>query len=326
MLKRSSASNKTFLKKLSLLVNSGLPLSKALDLACGPADPCGISGQVKSGVSLGSALMAAGFPPMAAGIVSVAEKSGNLPSGLAKAAEYLDKQSSFRRKMIGALAYPAFVIGLSAVSVLAFSIFLLPLFSSIYVGLGMRLPLLSRLLLKSVKFLPLAVAAAVISSYFMGKYLLSDRGIGFPVIGAFRKRVALAGFYSSMSQSLSAGLNIVESHEISADSVASGLIRAKLREALRSVSEGDPLNRSLERTGLFDATAISLIEAGESSSSLGNVFAQLAGAAEEEIEVSVKTVSSLVEPVSTLAVGLVVAIIVLGMFMPIIKLVEAFGG
>jgi len=118
----------------------------------------------------------------------------------------------------------------------------------------------------------------------------------------------------------------MEALSLSTSLMSSKLFKDKLSSSIKAVSEGEPLSEALRMSGLFDDTALSLISAGERSSSLDKVFSQLSIMYEEEIESGLKTFTNLIEPASTLATGLVVGIIVFAMFMPIIKLISVLGG
>jgi type IV pilus assembly protein PilC len=315
-----------FFRKLSLLMGAGASISGALDLAARSEYFKMIAEKVKSGGSFSDALEADVFPPAVIGIVSVAEKSGSLSTGLERACRYLEKKDNFKKKILGALLYPAFVLLLCCVSLLILISVLLPSFAGIFQSVGVALPPISRFILDSGRFLPLMAAAFIIILYCLIRYLFSDRGFKFPVIGRFRAKIVMASFFNSMAESLSSGMNILDSLSLSTGLINSGLFKEKLMASNKLVSEGNALSESLNNTGLFDETVISLVSAGEHSSSLDKVFAKLADLYEEETENSLKTFSSLVEPASTLATGLVVGFIVFAMFMPIIKLISVLGG
>jgi type II secretory pathway component PulF len=315
-----------FFRKLSLLMGAGASISAALDLAARSDYFKGISEKVRSGGSFSGALEADVFPPAVIGIVSVAENSGSLSTGLARACRYLEKKDSFRKKIIGALIYPAFVMLLCCASLFILMSVLLPSFAGIFQSIGVALPPISRFILDSGRFFPLMSAVIAIMLYCSIRYLFSDKGFKFPVIGKFRSKLVAASFFSSMAEALSSGMNLLDSLSLSTGLVNSALFKEKLLASNKLVSEGNALSESLNSTGLFDETAISLISAGEHSSSLDKVFAQLADLYEEETENGLKMFSSLVEPASTLATGLVVGVIVFAMFMPIIKLISVLGG
>ncbi len=315
-----------FFKKLALLMGAGMSISGALDLAARSDYFRGIAEKVKSGGSLTGALDPAVFPAAVIGIISVAENSGSLPAGLARACRYLEKKEAFKKRIFGALLYPAFVLFLCCVSLFILISVLLPSFARIFQSVGVTLPPLSRFILDSGKFFPFVAVVLIGLLYLFVRYLMGDKGFWFPVIGKFRSKLVLASFFGSMAESLASGMNIMASLSLSAGLVNSRLYKEKLEASIKQVSEGDALSESLNNTGLFDETDISLISAGERSSSLDKVFAQLAVLYEEGTENGLKTFSSLVEPASTLATGLVVGLIVFAMFMPIIKLISVLGG
>jgi len=315
-----------FLRRLSILLNAGLPLGRALDSTCGPSGLAGVSEKVKSGSPLSDALDPAFFPPSVIAIIRIGERNGDLASGLARACEYMQKKDSFRKKLVASLMYPAFVLVLCAAAMVILVSVLLPAFAGIFNSIGVPLPPISRFILDSSRFMPLFSALFVMALIFTARYLMSDRGLKLPMIGNFRKKVLLASFFHAMEGSLSSGMNIIDSLELSAGVMNSKMYTSGLLSVSKAVSEGHSLSGALEGSGLFNGTATSLVSAGEQASSLDKVFHQLSVLYEEEIDSNLKTFSSLVEPISTLATGLVVGIIVFAMFMPIIKLISVLGG
>ena len=315
-----------FLKKLSLLMAAGVSVSAALDMAASSDHFKIIAEKVKSGGSLTEALDANVFPPAVIGIISVSEKNGALASGLSRACSYLEKKETFKKKIIGSLIYPAFILTLCCASIFILVSVLLPSFAGIYQSIGVKMPALSRIILDSGRYFPLIIVLVSIFIYLFVKHLTGDKGFGFPVIGKFRSKILLASLFNSMAESLSSGMNLMEALSLSTSLMSSKLFKDKLSLSIKAVSEGEPLSGALRMSGLFDDTALSLILAGERSSSLDKVFSQLSIMYEEEIESSLKTFTTLIEPASTLATGIVVGIIVFAMFMPIIKLISVLGG
>ncbi len=235
------------------------------------------------------------------------------------------KERKLQKKIAGALVYPAFVLTLCFISLFILVSVLLPSFAGIFRSIGIELPLISRFILDSGRFLPLFMIIIATLAYFAFRYVMSDRGFRFPIIGRMRSKMIAASFFGSMGEALSSGMSIMDSLMLSAGLVNSPMYKEKLEECIKLVYDGNGLSDSLQTTGLFDDTDISLISAGQHSSSLDRVFGELAEMHSEEIENDMKTFTSLVEPVSTLATGLVVGLIVFAMFMPIIKLINALG-
>ena len=314
-----------FLKKLAILTEAGMPIADALDSAAVNDSFRSIAEKVRSGGSFSGALEADHFPPAVIGIVSVSETNGALSAGLGKACRYLEKKDAFRKKVLGALLYPGFVMMICCVSVLILVSVLLPSFAGIYRSLGATLPPLSGFILASAGFFPLIVLILAALSFFAVRFSLSDKGFILPVIGKFRRKLILASFCGSMAESLLSGMSVEDSLSLSAGVVSSVMFREKLAVSRQLLLEGNSLNASLNITGMFDDTALSLMSAGERSSSLGGVFSRLSDLYEEEIESGLKAFTSIIEPASTLVTGLVVGIIVFAMFMPIIKLINVLG-
>lgn len=325
MLKIFSGSSKPreYLKQLSILLNAGIPLAKAIDSVNAES---AVSESIRSGSSFSDALDTSVFPPSAVAMIRVGERSGNLAEGIARACEHMEKSNSFRKKLIGSLIYPAFVLALCFAALVVLTSVLLPSFAGIFSSIGATLPPLSRFIMDIAGYLPFITASLAVSLVVLARYLMSDAGFKFPLIGKFRSKLLLVSCFRAMAESLASGMNIIDSLELASSVLGSKLYRDKLLSASVSVMEGDSLSNAFKKCGIFDGTVISLVSAGEQASSLDKVFGQIARLYEEEIENSLKTFSSLVEPAATLATGLVVGIIVFAMFLPIIKLISILGG
>ncbi len=322
----SSRKSFNFLKRLSIFLDAGLPLSTSIDASSIRKEQIAVSDKVKTGSPLSLSISGLGFPTAVIGMIAAGEKNGTLSSSVSAACRYLEKRDSFRKKIVGSLIYPSFVLVLCGVSIIILMSLLLPTFTSIFDGLGVSLPLVTRLMIRTAGYSRYIGIAVLITAYFSFKHVTGDGGLNLPVIGAFRKKMMAASFFSSMAGSLSAGMSVIDSLKLSADLIESREMRSRLAAAVKAVSDGGTLSGSLSSTSIFDETALSLVSAGEASSSLERVFSQLSFLYEEEIEGALKTMSGMIEPISTLACGVVVGIIVFAMFMPIIKLVSVLGG
>lgn len=304
-------------------MNAGIPLSRALDVACAPAS---VSEKVKQGGSLSGSLDPAFFPPPVIAMIKVGETTGNLATGITRACNYMEKRGSLGKKLIGSLIYPAFVLILCVAALAVLSLVLIPSFAGIFGSMGQSLPPLSRFIMGISGYMPLIAALLAVSLYFAAKYLMSDRGLNALLIGRFRGKCIQASLFKAMAESLSSGMNLIDSLGLASGVVNSGIYRDKLSAISLSVTQGQALSGAFADSMLFDDAVLSLVAAGEQASSLDKVFGQLAALYEEEIDSDLKTFSSLVEPAATLTTGVVVGIIVLAMFMPVIKLINVLGG
>jgi type II secretory pathway component PulF len=307
---------------LSILLNSGIQLSKALDIIKDEQ----ITAKVNNGLGLSAALEGSQFPALALSIVRVGERTGNLAESLALALKYVENKDQLKKRVISSLIYPAFILILCFAALLMMTMILVPALTSVFNSMNVQLPLISRALIWITSHLPIIILIVSICSYALFKYSASDKGLDMPVIGGFRRKLIYASLFKTLSTSLSAGLNIIESIEIAASTSASDLIKSKLSAIKKDVLEGSSLSESMKKSGLFEEHQISMMSAGEQASSVDKISEQIAGSIEESINNDIKIGLSLVEPLFTLITGVVVGIIVFGMFMPIMKLMTVLGG
>jgi type IV pilus assembly protein PilC len=315
-----------FLKRLSIFLNAGLPLSISLDGASSNAVQRDFAEKVKAGASFSSSLSILNIPGNITGMIAVGEKSGDLASSVSAACAYMGKNVSFRKKLLSSMIYPAFVLIVCFAALIVLSAVLVPAFSSIYESQGIELPFISRLVIATMAHMNIILIVFVVIGALAVRYIAGDRGLELPISGSIRKKLLAAGIFRTMAEGLGAGMNLIDSLNLCLNITGSSAIRSKIIEASSKVNAGAPLSASLAGTGIFSSTAISLIGAGEAASSLVPVFRQLSAMYEEELENMFKAAAGLAEPLSTLACGVVVGIIVLAMFMPIVKLMGVIGG
>jgi type IV pilus assembly protein PilC len=240
--------------------------------------------------------------------------------------KYVENKDQLKKRVISSLIYPAFILILCFAALLMMTMILVPALTSVFNSMNVQLPLISRALIWITSHLPIIILIVSICSYALFKYSASDKGLDMPVIGGFRRKLIYASLFKTLSTSLSAGLNIIESIEIAASTSASDLIKSKLSAIKKDVLEGSSLSESMKKSGLFEEHQISMMSAGEQASSVDKISEQIAGSIEESINNDIKIGLSLVEPLFTLITGVVVGIIVFGMFMPIMKLMTVLGG
>lgn len=278
------------------------------------------------GASIGSSLDPLVYPGEVICAISAAESTGNLSSGLQRAVRYMENRDSLRKKMASALVYPLFVLALCASSVVMMMTVLMPAFSAMFDSMGVQLPLASRIVIGAGRWFPALLPLLILLAYCGIRLAVGDNGLKLPVIGKFRIAVLKQSFYQGMGEALTSGVGVYDSLKAASENSGCAWFNSKISAALEHVSGGSSVSEALKGTGIFDELIVSVISAGERSSSLDRVFCQLASVQNEEIQSGIKTFTSLLEPVSTLATGLVVGIIVLAMFLPLIRLVGALGG
>jgi type IV pilus assembly protein PilC len=325
MLERFLRSNKSVpLKELSILLKAGHPLIRTLELVCSDSHPH-IARSVENGSSFADAI-SKDLPMSAVSLIRAGEASGKLDAGIYAAWKSIETIRNIRRKLVGTLIYPAFVLAVCFIALLVFSSIVLPSFASTLMYSGAKLPFISKAVVVFGYNMPFIISASLIVGAFSIWYIYGDGGFSVPLVRGIKKKLLLSSFFRIMSTSLSSGTSLLDALKLTISTTSSPVFKEKLTFVHSQVREGKEFSVCLKGTGFFDDTAISLIMAGERSAALTQVFEQLSCMYEEGVEETIKMSLSMVEPASTLIVGLVVGIIVLAMFLPMIQLVGALGG
>ena len=257
------------------------------------------------------------------------EKSGNLDEVLSRYVAFQRLALSFRKKLISSLVYPVIlvvgVIGLVTMLVT----FVIPKFAELFSDLGQKLPPMTEFTISTAltvkKYLPLIVIAIVVIYLLLNRWAKTQRGaelldrfkLNLPIVGSIWQRYQIAVFSRMMSTLLSGGLPLVTALETAGQSMASRLIVRGIREASKSVREGQTLAQSLEQTGVFPDLAVEMVEVGEATGALPTMLSSIAEFYEEDVQSALSAAMSLIEPAILVFMGVVVGFILISLYLPI---------
>jgi len=333
-----------FVRHLSTVLNAGLPLAKGLRTVARQLENPALaqvvdtlSDSVHSGEMLSSAmaLMPGVFDPLTVNVVRAGEVGGTLPRTLGQLAEDLEKKLALRRAVLGALVYPAVVVGIASVVVGFLLAYVVPTFSGVYEKMHLELPFITRMMLLLsdvlvrywwVLVLVLATAAAVfrrvrhVESVRRGWELLLLR---LPVLGKVRRGALAVRFLGTFSTLIGSGVSVVATLRLMAELSESLLLREATEEIRRHVSRGGTLCEPMERYAfLFTPMAVQMVSVGEQTGSLAESTIRTANFLAADVDGRVKTMTTLIEPLMTVGLGLVVGTIVLAIYLPMFDLMK----
>ena len=332
----------TFVKNLAVTLRAGLPVSKALKVVTEqmPNEHFqkvvgDIAHRVETGQTLSDGLKHYPkiFSPMFYNMVKVGEESGELDKTLEYLASQVSRDYNLIRKTKGALIYPGVVLfALIVIGYLMFT-FVLPRLTETFVDFGVELPFLTKVIIAVVDIFSTysaLVAIILISSavgfwYWKktvpGMYVVHKINLKIPIIGKLVKKVNLARFTLIFSSLLKSGMPIVEALKITSETMSNVYYRDSLKESSEKVKIGIDLRTSLERhTDLYPPMVTQMIRVGEESGTMEEVLAEVSHFYENEIDDSVKNLSSIIEPVLVIVIGAVVGVLAVGLIMPIYNL------
>lgn len=326
-----------FNQELAALLKAGLPLLQALNLMLERLkDPTfrevlvQVRDRVLSGVELSQAFASFGnmFPPLYAATLKAGERTGELEQVIRRFIRYLKLVIEARKRVVSALVYPAVLIGLSIGLIFVMAIFVLPNFNQFYDQLDIKLPWLTRFtiggslfLRQNLLWIALGVAAAVIAARRWGRTAAGGIAIDHaklrsPLLGPVLHLFSLAEFCRSLSTLLAGGMPLVPSLEISIGAVSNRYVRREMGSTVQLVREGKSLHESLETTGVVNDLAIDMVKVGEATGSLDVMLGNVSDFFDEEVEIRMQRILSLLEPMMLVLMGGIVALILVSVYLP----------
>jgi len=270
-------------------------------------------------------------------LVESGEAGGNLAMVLNRLANYLERDSTFKKKIISALIYPA-ILMLAGLSALLFmTIKIIPTFVEIFEGFNIELPFLTKLLLGVSIFIRnygiIMVIAIAIGVWFLRKYIATKKGkkqyhlflINMPMLGDFFRTLAIERFTSEMSTLVESGVPMLYSLEISERSVNNVVLGEIIGNIKEDVRAGRPLGQSLEKSNFFDPMVVQMVNIGEEIGELSNMFKRLNAFYQEYLETFLVRFTSMFEPIMLVFMGAIIGVMVIGLFLPIFEISQIGG-
>lgn len=329
-----------FSQELCALLAAGIGLVESLQTLAGkeerPAVRVVLEDVIRvlsAGAPLSEALGAhpAAFPPLFVATVKAAERTGDLPEALARFVAYRTQIDQVRKRVVGALIYPALLLGVGALVTVFLLAYVVPRFASLYQDAGRDLPLLSQMLLAWGRFFEahwaavlagaaaLVVAAAQALTRPAVAARLADAPWKVPALGERLRVYQLARLYRTLGMLLQSGLPIVAALRQSSAMLAPQL-RPRLERAVVALGGGRLISAALDESGLTTPVALRMLRVGERSGRMSELMGRIATFHEDEMARSVEWFTRLFEPLLMLAIGAVIGLIVVLMYVPVFEL------
>lgn len=335
----------TFTRNLALMIRSGIGMSEAVEILLEDAERAPlkkiftkIKADLEKGLQLSSALTSfpTQFSSVFINLLKAGEESGNLESTLLQISSQLKKENDLKKKVLSALAYPMILVFLALGVVTLLVVVVLPRVSKVFTQAHVQLPLLTRTLLAisdfiTQRFFTTAMIIGVIIALILfarrsaaGKAVLQAIFMKTPFIAPFIKKIALVRFTGTMHSLMKAGVPLVRSLEITAQSIGNSAYQKTLldmasNEITRGISFGMALK---QRPDQFPRLTSSMIIVGEKSGNLDAVLENLSAFYEEEVDSTLKTLITILEPALLLIIGLIIGGIALSIVMPIYQMIN----
>ena len=329
-------------RQMATLLGAGLPLVQSLTtLITQTSHPQlkTILAQIREEVNEGSSFSHTltrypeVFPAFYLNMVRAGEASGTLHLVLERLADFNEKQQALKGRVRAALAYPLFMFLIGSGVLFFLVTFVVPNVTRIFDEMHQALPLITIILIGVSRFLETfwwVIVAGLIGGFVALKYFLSKTQKGrvlldrillaLPVVGPINRKMAVARFSRTLGTLLESGVPLLASLEIVRNIVGNSLISDAIQQAGNDVREGQSLSAPLARSGLFPTISVEMISVGEQSGNLEPMLYRIAEAYEKEVESGITMLTSLLEPVMILVMGLAVGFIVVSILLPIFEM------
>jgi type IV pilus assembly protein PilC len=333
-----------FCRQLGTMISAGLSVVDALDIIAEQLPnkrlseaAKDVSAKVREGMSISSAMQMHPrvFPEFVVNLVKVGEETGGLDAALIKAAEYYEKIAMIKSKIKSASFYPTFVVVVATAIISGILYFLVPTFAQIYEGLGGELPLPTQMLIAASNALrnslPTIIASIVIFSLVF-RYLYRNNyafrkamhklSLRVPKMSDLVVKSTMAKFARTMASLFSSGVALERAFEIAGQTAGNIVIKEAVDQARKAVTEGEPMYKALDKTGLFPKIVIAMIRVGEDTGKLDDMLETIARFYEDEFDKTVEGLIKLIEPMLIVFIGGAVGTILIALYLPIFKMGE----
>lgn len=331
-----------FTRQLSTMISAGIPIVQSLDILAKGAENRTLSvlvGSIKSDVESGTNLSSAFqkhnryFNNLFCNLISAGEQSGQLDQMLNRIATYREKVESLRAKVKKALFYPTTVLIIAFLISAGLLIFVVPQFEKIFANFGADLPVITKVILNLSRWLSsywylifgsigLATVLFIHAKKKSKKFAdsLQRLALKITIIGPILRKAAIARFARTLSITFSAGLPLVDALQSVAGATGNILYEEATNQIREDVQIGQQIYQSMHKTGVFPSMVVQMVAIGEESGSLEFMLAKVADFYEEEVDNAVANLSSLIEPIIMVILGIIIGGLVVALYMPIFKL------
>jgi len=337
-----------FTRQFSVMIDAGLPLVQCLEILAGQQENKtfeSVLTTTRASVEGGSTLSAAMrqhekvFDALYVNLVEAGEAGGILDTILQRLANYIEKNVKLKRAVKSALVYPVAVL-LVAGGVITLLLWkVVPIFATLFLGLGVDLPLPTRIvialsnfigsifgLMILVVFIAMAVALKLWHGTEQGRFILDGTLLKLPLVGILLRKIAVARFTRTLGTLISSGVPILEGLDITARTAGNAVIEKALGQVRKALEQGKNLADPLKETNVFPGMVTQMIGVGEQTGAMDAMLQKIADFYEEEVDAAVKDLLAALEPAMIVFLGVVVGGIVISMYLPLFSLIGKLAG
>ncbi len=335
-----------FTRQFATMIGAGLPMVQCLDILANQSpnkELQKIITQVKEGVSGGATLSEAMarhpkvFDPLYTNMVEAGEVGGALDAILVRLATYREKADKLIRKVKGAMVYPSVIMVVAAGVTIGMLTFIVPVFAKMFGGLNADLPMPTQVVLRISNFLKSnfmyltggTVAAFIAFLYWKktpaGGLIWDKILLNMPVLGDLVRKSSVARFTRTLGTLLASGVSILDALDITAKTAGNKVIANAINKSVMAIAEGDTITAPLKETGVFPPMVTQMISVGEKTGGLDDMLSKIADFYDEEVDDAVSALTSVIEPIIIVFMGVVIGAILVAMYLPMFDIIGKIG-
>jgi len=332
-----------FTRQFSVMIDAGLPLVQCLEILAGQQENktfqkvlTNTREMVEGGSTLSAAMKASPkvFDPLYTNMVEAGETGGILDTILQRLSAYIEKNVKLQRAVKSAMVYPVGVLTVAGGVITLLLWKVVPIFATLFAGLGVELPLPTRIVIALSNFIGsyfgLLILVAMVGGVVglktwygtpQGKLALDSIILKLPVIGLLMRKIAVARFTRTLGTLISSGVPILEGLDITARTAGNAVVERALLKVRRSLEEGKSLTEPLKESEVFPGMVTQMIGVGEQTGAMDAMLQKIADFYEEEVDAAVKDLSTALEPIMIVFLGVVVGGVVISMYLPLFTII-----
>jgi len=332
-----------FTRQFSVMIDAGLPLVQCLEILAGQQENklfqkvlTGTRSAVESGATLSAAMrqFPKVFDALYVNMVEAGETGGILDTILQRLSMYIEKNVKLQRAVKSALVYPVGVLTVAGGVIVLLLWKVVPVFGTLFAGLGVNLPLPTRIVIGASNFIGsyfgLALLVLFVGMIFavkvwyataQGRYIIDAGLLKAPLIGMLLRKIAVARFTRTLGTLISSGVPILEGLDITAKTAGNAVVERALLKVRKALEEGKSLTEPLRETEVFPGMVTQMIGVGEQTGAMDAMLQKIADFYEDEVDAAVKDLLTALEPVMIVFLGTVVGGVVISMYLPLFSLI-----
>jgi type IV pilus assembly protein PilC len=337
-----------FTRQFSVMIDAGLPLVQCLEILAGQQENItfqkilnGVRGSVEGGATLSASMkqFEKVFDPLYYNMVEAGETGGILDTILQRLSSYIEKNVKLKRAVQSAMIYPAAVLGIAGGVIILLLWKVVPIFTQLFNGLGVDLPLPTRIVIMLSDFVG-SIYGLIIAAFFAGSAFALKSWYGtpqgrmaidtiilkVPLIGPLMRKIAVARFTRTLGTLISSGVPILEGLDITARTSGNAVVERAISQTRKAVEAGRSLVDPLKDTGVFPGMVTQMIGVGEQTGAMDAMLQKIADFYEDEVDAAVKDLLTAMEPIMIVVLGVVVGGIVISMYLPLFSLIGKLAG